>query len=884
MLENYGELINLSSGEGNNVILNFGSNDSLYMTAGKKLYFDTVGADVVVTLKGNAFTGVETLKGAAGLNFVNSGRFLTVEAEPDPIFNGTDNVKVNGTDGNDYIINVGQGVSIAAGTGNDTIEGSDGYGEMFIVSSADGHDTITNFGANDSIYMTAGKEMKWSTVGNDVIVTVKGNAFTGTMTLKDAATYDFITSSNKKYLVVDNGINYITNGKDKVKVTGTDGADWIENAGEHVTLESKGGNDTIVGSTFEELFMFGAADGNNLVMNFGEDDTLKISSGSFDRIDKEGKDAIVCLKNGNNLSYITLEGAGAYDFAQTNNVLTVKHVNRITNRLDNRKIVGTTGTDRIINYGEHVTIQVGTGDDTITGSSTYGELYQISSSDGNNIITNFGLNDTLQMTAGKTMTFKTVGDDVIVTLKGTAFTGVETLKGAASLPLKTVKKNNLWHLIADGITTVANSKNNVVVTTPGGRDYVVNTGSGVTIQGSTGDDTIEGSDAFGEMFNWSSAYGNDVILNFHSNDTLYMSSGKSMDWSTVGDDVIVTLKGNVATGTVTLKDAAGLNFKKSGRYLTAAGVSTIVNYSNNTKVVGTAGNDYIVNTANGVSIQTGTGDDTVEGSNFAETFLFSSAEGNNLITNFGMNDTLQMTAGKTLTGAVVGNDYVVTLKGKSYTGTVTLQGAGGYNFKTTSSNALYVDVANKIFNADDEVKVIGTSGADYITNIGQNVTVEAKGGNDTIESSDFYGELFKFGSAEGNNVILNFGANDTLQMTSGTLMSGAAVGDDYVVTLKGKSYSGTVTLKDVGDESFRVSSDGKFLRMKSSGSNNETNAMMPPTEDDYWFENETSEVSPLDEILSTEAALDLSTEILPTTRTWQLVTADGSARSRKKFF
>ena len=183
---------------------------------------------------------------------------------------------------------------------------------------------------------------------------------------------------------------------------------------------------------------------------------------------------------------------------------------------------------------------------------------------------------------------------------------------------------------------------------------------------------------------------------------------------------------------------------------------------------------------------------------------------------------------------------------------MTLAGAGGYNFKKSGSNTLYVDVANKILNTDDNKKITGSSGADYITNIGQNATVESKGGNDTIEGSDLYGELFNFSSSDGNNVILNFGANDTIQMTGGTLMSGAAVGDDYVVTLKGKSYTGTVTLKDAGAESFRISSDGKTLRMKNTVSNGGSNAMMPAPED-YWFLEE-AVTSEIDEIVNEPAA------------------------------
>ncbi len=57
-----------------------------------------------------------------------------------------------------------------------------------------------------------------------------------------------------------------------------------------------------------------------------------------------------------------------------------------------------------------------------------------------------------------------------------------------------------------------------------------------------------------------------------------------------------------------------------------------------------------------------------------------------------------------------------------------------------------------------------------------------------------------------------------------------------------------------------------------------------PTED-YWFEGGAIDESPLNEIVSTEAALDLSTEFLPPARPCQFATADivgGSARRHQK--
>ena len=734
------------------------------------------------------------------------------------------------------------------------------------MNSGDGNNNvIVNFGMNDTITMIGGSIQSFAFDGDDLVVNLKGRTLSGKTVLKDVkkyvdAGYEFVTGSKKKELILS-GVNRILNRTDNTLVSGSDGKDWIENSGSGVTIKPGAGDDTIVGSDlYSEIY----------ALNSGAGDTLRIGDGTIDRTstDNDGN-YIVDIKQGNYIAHVTLEGAGDYDWVESTDKksLTTYSVTKIINRRDNQTVAGTGGDDIITNTGKDAVIQAKTGNDTITGSDTFGDLFQLSSSDGNNVITNFGMNDTLQMTAGKTLMGAVSGDDYIVTLKGNAYTGIETLKGAAGLPLKKVTKNKIQYLVADGITNITNDDNNKTVTTSGGRDYVINTGEGVTIQGSLGDDTIEGSDAFGELFNWNSAYGNDVIVNFHSNDTLYMAGGKNMTWSEDGNDVIVTLKGTAFTGTVTLKDAAGLNFKKSsnGKYLTAEGINTIENNDNGTKVTGTDGDDYIYNYAMNASIEGKTGNDTIEGSSFAETFLFSSGEGDNVITNFGANDTLRMTAGKTLTYETVGADVVVTLKGKAFTGHETLLGAAGLNFKTAKKNGLwnlYVEDITTSLNYADSVKVTGTGGDDYIYNFGENVTIESKGGNDTLVGSDLYGEVFNFNSTDGDNVIVNFGDGDTLKVLNGTVTSYAADGDDYVVTISGSNNTtATVKLLDAAaDDKMLKWTDAKTLRIRSLEQT--SSAEMAAPESDYWFLNEeNTEAQPLNEIMLTEAALDLDTSI-----------------------
>ena len=156
-------------------------------------------------------------------------------------------------------------------------------------------------------------------------------------------------------------------------------------------------------------------------------------------------------------------------------------------------------------------------------------------------------------------------------------------------------------------------------------------------------------------------------------------------------------------------------------------------------------------------------------------------EGNDTITNFDRNDSIKMTAGKTFTYDTDGNDVLVTLKGTAYTGTVRLLDVADKKFIFKGSAFTMQDAADTVTNSRDNVKFIGTSDAEWLINTGQHVTVEPRGGDDTItgDNDSIKSTAGKFNSlaTDGDNVIVNFGANDTLRMTSGTSMTGARDGD-----------------------------------------------------------------------------------------------------------
>ena len=406
-------------------------------------------------------------------------------------------------------------------------------------------------------------------------------------------------------------------------------------------------------------------------------------------------------------------------------------------------------------------------------------------------------------------------------------------------------------------STISNTRNETLISGTSGNDLITNSGDKVTISAGAGNDTISGSNDFGELMRFAANTGNNRIVNFKTNDTLEVTQGEAT-FETVGSSVVVTITGaNNEVGKVTLGGAAGLHLIQDGKYIHADEVTDISNANDNTKIVGTAGKDYITNSGNNVTIQGSAGNDTVEGSHFGDLFQFASDQGENVVVNFDVNDTLQATAGKIASfNQIEGtNDVLVSLQGAKFSGTVTLLDAAGLNLK---QNGAYLTVSgvNAINNTGNDVKVTGTAKADYIVNTGSNVTIQANAGADTIEGSDEYGEMFLFASNTGNNVIVNFHENDTLKSTAGQIVSVSTITgtDDVLVSLKGSAYSGTVTLQGVAGNRFTIT-DKNLVRMIDL-SNTGSSSEMPAAEDGYWFLDDETTADTLGEVDAMLAEVD----------------------------
>ena len=691
----------------------------------------------------------------------NNGEGATVYggAGNDIIENHADDVYIDGGAGNDTILNVAavdddsvrvttglvdpKNVTIAGGAGDDSIKlGDSEQANVIVYNVGDGNDTIVNFKADDVVQLGSGITVGAQSAinnGADLEVIVGSSSGSRSIVFEGLGSKSFTFENGKLFITPpqEGDPDYVLetlNSEDGQYIQLENDQDWPINYkaaiyGENVTVNGGNGNDTIEGSDeYGTTYDFDAMGGNDVITNFGSKDTLRITFGDITETVVSGNDLIltVALYEGageDETGTITLkDGAPLRNYlvwgGDGNNELTVDKVVTTKNSAANTLISGQTATgsrDYIINTGNNVTINSGGGNDTITGSTTYGEVYQFNQLSGDNVITNFGKNDTLQVNSG-TVTQTVDGNDRIFTITQGSNTATVTLKNGASKEFVENVVSNGTNFVTDLVNEVNNTKSGVKVTGTNGREYIVNTGANVTIEAKGGNDTITGSD-FGEMYNFSSGEGDNVITNFGDNDTIRMTAGKKMTWAEDGDDMIVTLKGTAFTGTVTLKDAAGKTLVKNGNYLTVKTIDTINNSDDNVQVAGTEFDDLIVNSGDNVSIKPGVGKDTIVGSDsYGEVILASSADGDkNIITNFGSNDSLKMIAGKTLSTSVSGNDVIVSFKGKSFSSTYTLKNAADMTFSYDSKTSVLSargGEGNYIYQYEDGKKIEGTGGDD----------------------------------------------------------------------------------------------------------------------------------------------------------------------------
>ncbi len=443
---------------------------------------------------------------------------------------------------------------------------------------------------------------------------------------------------------------------------------------------------------------------------------------------------------------------------------------------------GGSGFDSLYNNGWRATIDGGTGNDTITNEGE-NVLFVYNEGDGFDVISNYNSTSTLQIGDGTgTYSARISGDDVVVTVGEGKITlvGAERFYDTRNVNIVGVYKNQ-----TDGDDTISNFDDNATINGYGGNDNISNSGNNVIINGGAGNDqlynggyrklapddcgnsyvggsnsTLNGEAGDDEIFNnggenvnLSGGADNDEISNSGNKATIDGGSGNDHIFNSgeyyVGSDgdgdyeTSYKVVGNYTSinggdGSDTIENVLGRERNIFGEYYTFS--------PDNTTIEGGAGNDSISNDGSRVTISGGKGDDSIINNRYGSgeeiyggqqvLLVYNEGDGNDYIEGFDSTSTLQIGDGTGTCSIESDGANLIVHVGE---GKITLAGVVD-NGKMPLILAKYSKI------------ISGTEGADNITNVLDNMTINALGGDDTITNSAYSTTI---NGGEGNDLIDN---------------------------------------------------------------------------------------------------------------------------------
>lgn len=615
-------------------------------------------------------------------NTIGTSAIIYSYGGSDSIYNGYSSVTINTGTGDDTVYNSGNYVSIYSGEGNDSIYAEKSY---VTIDAAEGNDTIFSRSSGARIYADAG-------AGSDSIY---NNASSSTI--------------------------YAGAGDDTIVSTS------------YATINAGTGSDviSISGSSSGYLICYADGDGSDTIYNASQSDSISISGATYSR-STVGSDLLlkvtgsgsILLKDAASISpniLGTIEGGGI----------------NIVNSTADTIIIGTAYADTIYNYSARVTIQTGTGDDSIYARS-YGS---IDAGAGN---------DTISLTGSYTTIDAGTGNDSIF-----SYSSYSTINAGDG--------NDLVSLSSD-------SGNN-----------------GNTISGGKGNDTIymNGQTYQGDVYQYASGDGSDTIFNWSSHDTIRISDS-TYTTARNGNDFII----KVGSGSVVLKNVLAnytkLNVADSSGSVTtyndwsiwsgSSGDDTIRNDYDNVTILGNGGNDSIDNRGvEGTLVDGGAGNDTI-GEDYWTAFAHTINGGND-------NDYISGSGYYCSVYGGTGNDTIYFDGLRIFSNYNTIDGGAG------DDSIMAGDGGSNIFGgADNDIIRI------YSNTYYQENTVSGGTGSDTIymESATSLGNIYQYASGDGFDTIYNLNPLDTIQITSGSYTT-LTSGDDFIISVG----SGSMVLKNV---------------------------------------------------------------------------------------
>ena len=284
----------------------------------------TVGSSIKTINASKRTTNIK-ITGNASDNSISGG------SANDSIYGGKGNDTILGNKGNDKIFGeIGNDIlyggdgkdTINGGKGNDTLSGGAGA-DIFVYKAGDGNDIITDYAKEDKISITSGKVSKVTTSGKNVIFTVGSNKITVKGGVDKTVTY-FDSDGKHTYKKSSDNAKLVTLTEDydketytmgdklrtvdasavelDIKITGNKYMNKIVGGAGNDTLIGGKSNDTLTGNDGSDIFLYKKGDGNDLITDYAEEDTISITSDKVSNIKSSGSNIIFTLASKGKIS------------------------------------------------------------------------------------------------------------------------------------------------------------------------------------------------------------------------------------------------------------------------------------------------------------------------------------------------------------------------------------------------------------------------------------------------------------------------------------------------------------------------------------------------------------------------------------------------------
>ena len=412
--------------------------------------------------------------------------------------------------------------------------------------------------------------------------------------------------------------------------TGTTGRDTVEVNGNGLQIDGGKGNDTIVSNgEGGNTYLFNANGGKDVVVGYGDDDTIKITDGSNVTASVKSKDIIVkagsatmtlkdAAKNGTHLNVVDANYNALVDqtfytdrIIVDNGATLLSSFNAKSFETDGLEVVDASATTKKISLtggDEDNELIGGTGANFINGGGGFNELTGGKGNDtfvaggGNDTITDYGNGTDKISLAADVESFAVNGNDVVLsfgddslTIQNGAGKKINFLKnGKTSTELfeSGGKMNTAKTSITLSATTKNYTTNSSMLTIDGGLTdsvWIVGNAKANKIFGGSGSDTLNGK------------AGNDTLTGGDDADIFVYESGKDVVTDYVSGEDKISLTAAPISESLSAKGDVILKFS-SANQLTIKGGNEILFVGDNDEVTKTYLSDRIVGD-DGVTLQ-----------------------------------------------------------------------------------------------------------------------------------------------------------------------------------------------------------------------------------------------------------------------------------------